>query len=83
MTEENITPLQQLAERLHKHLCEVKGTEMCGWFGIDIPWKQISKFKHSEIYFHKAEQLLSVCNGDFDLAERIIEALWPTMKFMK
>jgi hypothetical protein len=83
MSEKKTTPLQQLAERLHKHLCMVKNTEMCGWFGIDKPWSQGSNFSHNEVYLHQAEQLLSVCGGDYDLVEITIEVLWPTLEFME
>ncbi|KKT40030.1 hypothetical protein A3K29_01430 [Candidatus Collierbacteria bacterium RIFOXYB2_FULL_46_14] len=82
MPDEMTTPTQKLATRLHKHLCEVQGTVMCGWYRIDKPWSQGSNFSHNEIYLQKANQFLSVCGGDFDLVDRIIEVLWPTLKFM-
>jgi hypothetical protein len=83
MSEDKVTPIQKLAQRLHDHLCGVRGTEMCGWYRIDKPWSQGSNYYHNEVYLHTAERLLSVCNGDFELAGRIIEALWPTLKLMK
>lgn len=83
MSKKETRLLQQLAERLHKHNCAVKDTKMCGWYGIDKPWKQGSNFKHNEVYLHQAKQLLSVCGGDYDLADRIIKVLWPTLEFMK